>query len=78
MFSYTHVIHICKLYTRTYVPYNILMNQKEKRQLAIAYQAIRGQISWLEAGRKLGATRVHTRICTLLRMEHKEKVKNEE
>jgi acetone carboxylase gamma subunit len=51
------------------------MNQKEQKQLAIAYSAIRGDISWPEAARKMGVTRVHDRICALLRKEYQEKVK---
>lgn len=48
------------------------MNQKDKRHLAIAHRAIRGEISWLKAGRLMKVTRVHARICALLRREYLE------
>ena len=53
------------------------MNEKEKRHLAIAYEAIKGQISWDIAGRRMKVTRVHTRICALLRKEYQDKIKHE-
>ena len=50
------------------------MNNKDKKHLVIAKKAIRGEISWPEAGRKMKVTRIHTRICALLRAEYLEAV----
>lgn len=55
-----------------------MLTQQETRHLAIAYQAIRGQISWPKAAKKLKVTRVHARICSLLRKEYLDSIKNQE